>query len=228
MEHIRKKIKLRTILNWNLPTALDEVLYTFDSPNGLAAKIQKVSLNDLNPFDIINEKSCPRENDYQENGTMTSLENDFNCDKGNYSFQKLNKLDLMPSVNENSQDSGIDLSFFFEQGHDVSFESNDSAIVDGKFIQKEFNHLVIESDEQCGFNGCYKLGHYSRTYTLKSGCKYTANWCDEHKWCSKHDKYEMTGKCEYSKKINKIVSFTIHFPPHVSNCTRPLWCCIGL
>ncbi len=65
----------------------------------------------------------------------------------------------------------------------------------------KFNHLVIELDQQCGFNGCYNLGQYSLTYTLKSGGQYTANWCDEHKGCSKHDKYELKGKCEYSIKI---------------------------
>lgn len=47
--------------------------------------------------------------------------------------------------------------------HDVSFQSNDSTPVDKvKFIELDCNHLV---NEQCGFEGCFNLGRYSRTYT---------------------------------------------------------------
>ena len=41
----------------------------------------------------------------------------------------------------------------------------------------------------------------SRLYTLPSKEKITAYWCYKHKWCSKHHKYESTGKCAYSTQI---------------------------
>jgi hypothetical protein len=36
-------------------------------------------------------------------------------------------------------------------------------------------------------------------------------WCSNHKWCSKHHKYESAGKCEYSNQIAAKVS-----PKHTS------------
>jgi hypothetical protein len=59
----------------------------------------------LNPFEILNEKPCIGQNDDQDNGTMPSLEDYLNSDEGIYSFQK--KLHLMPSVNFDSQASGV-------------------------------------------------------------------------------------------------------------------------
>jgi hypothetical protein len=52
-------------------------------------------------------------------------------------------------------------------------------------------------------------------YTLKSKKKIVAYWCKFHKWCSKHDKYEMAGKCAYSSKISEKVRQAIL--PNISN-----------
>jgi hypothetical protein len=36
---------------------------------------------------------------------------------------------------------------------------------------------------------------------MKNGKREDKAWCSNHKWYSKHDNYELAGKCEYSTQI---------------------------
>jgi hypothetical protein len=70
---------------------------------GFIGALGKLSLEDENEISI-HPKNCIDED------KSDAIMDDLNSDEGIYSFQKLKKLDSMPSVNLNSQDSGIDFT----------------------------------------------------------------------------------------------------------------------
>jgi hypothetical protein len=103
-----------------------------------------------------------------------------------------------------------DISDPEECGAEVSFVSNGST-------------LVSSSSQKCGFPMCRNDSFKSRVYTLKSGKRFPAYWCSNHKWCSKHDKYEMAGKCDYSTQISakNNAKVTPHISAAISNDISP-------
>jgi hypothetical protein len=105
-------------------------------------------------------------------------------------------------LNDESYDASNGREFAKElERIELSEESLDVAEV--SFVSDGSTTVCDFSSVPCGVPGCANPSFKSRVYTLTTGEQFPAQWCSNHKWCSKHHKYELAGKCTYSIQIGR-------------------------